>query len=385
MRLAALLACLTQDPGFGTNDRVVAATYTLGGPDAAGDLAAMAKAGVDLAVVGGEPLGPLVAALRARPGAGPRVALLLEPPRGAEGKALLYERAKKFYEQVPRDSWGRVAGRPIVWLGTPPASTDAAMFDDFAARFRADFGGLAPFLVGDEAWRDAPVDRACGPDGPVVSVAPGAKEAEYERAWIRALRLEPRWVAIEGWAALAAVKPALEATPRYVRKFRLNEKLTLPKGKWTDKVFFTLRTEPHEQGLRPVRNEDGLYAIVEASFPILTSQDNKRGAWRYLYFDVDDAYCFFEKKSFEVLFEYLDAGQGAFSLQYDSLDRSIKGEARSHKSAGERKFGGTGEWKTESFILPDAAFGNGQKGGADFRFAVEKRGLALRRVAVLPR
>ena len=52
-------------------------------------------------------------------------------------------------------------------------------------------------------------------------------------------------------------------------------------------------------------------------------------------------------------------------------------------SAGSVAFTGTGKWKTDTFQLPDASFGNGQPGGADFRFSIDKRGLAVRSVIVI--
>ena len=59
------------------------------------------------------------------------------------------------------------------------------------------------------------------------------------------------------------------------------------------------------------------------------------------------------------------------------------GLAAEVKPAGTVRFTGSGEWRTETFQLPDAAFGNGQPGGSDFRLSVDGRGLAVRSVMVL--
>jgi hypothetical protein len=84
-----------------------------------------------------------------------------------------------------------------------------------------------------------------------------------------------------------------------------------------------------------------------------------------------------------VAVEFLDLGEGSFSLEYDSGDRTLPAERRVVKSAGSVRFTGTGGWRTETFQLPDASFGNGQPGGTDFRFTVEGRGLSVRSVIVM--
>ena len=80
--------------------------------------------------------------------------------------------------------------------------------------------------------------------------------------------------------------------------------------------------------------------------------------------------------------EFFDTGEGSFSLEYDSGDRTLPAEQRVIKSAGQVRFTNTGEWRLESFKLPDAVFGNGQPGGSDFRLSTDKRGLSIRMVMV---
>jgi len=102
-------------------------------------------------------------------------------------------------------------------------------------------------------------------------------------------------------------------------------------------------------------------------------------------FDVDDSFCYFDQRAFEVAVEFLDLGEGEFSLEYESGDKTVGPEQRVVKSAGSVRFTNSGRWRTESFKLPDAMFGNGQPGGTDFRFVIEKRGLSVRAVMVLKR
>ena len=68
-----------------------------------------------------------------------------------------------------------------------------------------------------------------------------------------------------------------------------------------------------------------------------------------------------------------------------ALDRTLPAEQRAVKSAGKILFTNTGDWRVETFKLPDAIFGNGQPGGSDFRLSSDRRGLSIRMVMLLPR
>jgi hypothetical protein len=162
----------------------------------------------------------------------------------------------------------------------------------------------------------------------------------------------------------------------------------IAKGKWTTatQVAYTILYTPHEQGLKPVPVEDGLVDEVRLrGFEALSTKENKKGTVRRMCFDVDDSFCFFDRRSFEVAVEFLDLGEGSFSLEYDSGDRTLAAEQRAVKTAGTARFTGSGEWRTEVFKLQDATFGNGQPGGSDFRLVVDKRGLSVRAVLVMKR
>lgn len=400
--LLPLLSLQDEAASFAKDARVAVALYT---PRADSkpetDLLEMDKAGVDVALVDfdGNPdaLDSLVAAfqvLAKQRKEGPRLAPYLKPGKDADLGA-----ADLFAERVPKGLAARVDGRPLVWLAPAPAG---------AAPLDAPLKRLAqrPYLVAETSWKGAPADRvyALGSlrgfamDLPVVSVGPGTLNREegktYERVWYKAIRLEPRMVMIESWNGPAdgvsetpeRKRKYLDLTHRYVRDYKVNEKIVLPKGKWTSatQVAYTVMYNPHQQGLGPVAVEDGLFDEVRLrGFEALSSKENKRGTLRRLCFDVDDSFCYFDTRSFLVAVEFLDFGEGSFSLEYDSGDRTLSSEERVLKSAGSVRFTGSGEWKTEAFQLPDAAFGNGQPGGSDFRFTVDKRGLAVRSVMVI--
>ena len=406
--LLALPALQDDPPSFGKDQRLAAAYY-YSGPETrhAAEFLEMGKAGVEIALVsfqaGPEGLDPLVAALdglEKESKSRPRLAVFLQP-----GATLDFTPADQFYARVPKRHWALIDGRPLVWLAPAPVGPvpDRAVFAEKIGRL-----ARPPYLVAEISWKEAPADRtyALGAtrgfaiDLPVVSVGPGSTNRgdgkSYERAWYKAIKFEQRLVVIESWNGAAdgvsetpeRKRKYLDATRRYVRDFKVNEKIILPKGKWTpaNQVAYSSIYTPHDQGLRPVEVEDGIFGEVRLrGFDGITTKENKKGSVRRLCFDVDDSFCYFEKRAFEVAVEFLDLGEGSFSLEYDSGDRTLPPEQRVVKSAGVARFSGTGDWRTESFQLPDAVFGNGQPGGSDFRISVDQRGMTVRSVMVLHR
>ena len=347
----------------------------------------MGKAGIDLALVPAGELEPMIAALDGLAKEGrktPRLAVVTADPSAAD----------PFYAAVPPRHAARIDGRPVLWLAPAPPNAPA-LDPGLKKRF---------YVVAEVSWKDTPADRTYARgmtiDLPVVTVTPGASAREegkvYERLWFKAVKLEARLVAIESWNGAAdgvcetvdRKRKYLDLTHRFVRDFKVNEKPVMTKGKWTaaTQVAYTIVYTPHEQGLRPVPVEDGLIDEVRLrGFEALSTKENKKGTVRRMCFDVDDSFCFFDRRSFEVAVEFLDLGEGGFSLEYDSGDRALAAEQRVVKTAGAVRFTGSGGWRTEVFKLPDAMFGNGQPGGSDFRLVVDKRGLSVRAVLVMKR
>jgi hypothetical protein len=385
----ALLLLQEEAPSFGKDQRLAAAYYQLL-PDARheAELLEMGKAGVDLALIAVpakiEALDPLIAALDALAKDGKKTPKLAPV-------ATDLPTAETFLARVSRHA-ARIDGRPLVWLS--PGGDPGRMKE-------------RPYLVAEVSRKDATADRTYaagtrgfGIDLPVVSVTPGSGNREdgrvYERLWYKAVKLESKFVAIESWNGAAdgvnettdRKRKYLDLTHRFIRDFKVNEKPVLAKGKWTaaTQVAYTVVYNPHEQGLRPVPVDDGLIDEVRLrGFEALSTKENKKGTVRRMCFDVDDSFCYFDKRSFEVAVEFLDLGEGSFSLEYDSADKTIGPEERVVKRAGTVRFTGSGQWKTESFKLPDAMFGNSQPGGSDFRLVVDQRGLSVRAVMVLKR
>ncbi len=413
----------------GRDDRMACAYYySRDASNARRDLQEMGRIGVDTALVLGgdaasmEALAKALEQLETEGRDRPRVAPAIDPAalEGADlsteqGRKRLYGLIRGFYSRVPPRAWAVVDGRPILWL-LPPSGVkyDKDLVAALQASARADFDGRDLFVVADVSWQGLPADRVfawgaahAGPrELPIVSVGPGSAKPErrreegkfYERSWYVALRLEPRWLAIETWNGAAEgtdvaeskehQRKYLEATENRLRRFRLGEKMALPKGKWTGapKALYTAKYYPHEQGLGPVATAEGAFEYIQLrGIAMLLSKEGKAGARRLLCLDVDDSFSFFERRSFDVEVEFLDSGEGVFSLEYDAWDKALEMGPRAVKSAGERRFTATGEWRTEKFDLPDARFGNLQPGGSDFRLVTEKRGLAVRRISLIPK
>lgn len=73
---------------------------------------------------------------------------------------------------------------------------------------------------------------------------------------------------------------------------------------------------------------------------------------------------------------YLDGGSGSFALEYDSAKSAYS------KSEDIVKLGGSGAWKTKTFVLEDATFGDRQNAASDFRLVALDGELAVSMVTV---
>ncbi len=85
----------------------------------------------------------------------------------------------------------------------------------------------------------------------------------------------------------------------------------------------------------------------------------------YFYFGASDAWAFQgSKPDVYVTMEYYDGGTGTLTLQYDAVGADF---AFFYKNGGGVALTGTDTWKTYTWHVTDAYFGNRQNGGADFR------------------
>ncbi|MCP4645537.1 MAG: hypothetical protein GY851_34150, partial [bacterium] len=68
-------------------------------------------------------------------------------------------------------------------------------------------------------------------------------------------------------------------------------------------------------------------------------------------------------------------------MHYDSSDRTAT-HGGTYKGAPSVQLLGSGDWKTQRYVLDDVRFGNGQNGGADFRLFGDSADLCIQRVTV---
>ncbi|MFI6096476.1 GH92 family glycosyl hydrolase [Lentzea sp. NPDC051213] len=130
-----------------------------------------------------------------------------------------------------------------------------------------------------------------------------------------------------------------------------------------------------ECGLQRRDNDDGRSEPVDGGRKTLNG---------YLYFAVtDDLVPAGSAHTATMTVDYLDQGTGTWNVQYDSTGEAYKGSASVTNT-------GTGTWKTATFTLPDAGFGNRQNAAADFRlstgpgFVIAKVHVAVSGGTVLP-
>jgi predicted alpha-1,2-mannosidase len=123
-------------------------------------------------------------------------------------------------------------------------------------------------------------------------------------------------------------------------------------------VCDTLGATDTECGLQRLDNGDGhSEPVIVAGRSARTTLDG------YLYFAVtDDLVPAGSSHTATITVDYLDQGTGQWNVQYDATDQPYQGSPPTTST-------GTGTWKTATFTLPDAGFGNRQNAGADFRLA----------------
>ncbi len=88
----------------------------------------------------------------------------------------------------------------------------------------------------------------------------------------------------------------------------------------------------------------------------------------YMYFDINDKVVYQgSEKDWYIQIDYYDSNGGSIGLEYDSDDGNDVPSR--YKSGGTVTIGNTNKWKSYTFHVTDAYFGNRQNGGADFRIA----------------
>lgn len=136
----------------------------------------MTEAGIDLALatywgsaevssdVGAVNMGRAAAELTREGRVSPKVAMFLDTGAvagwplaqrdftKAENRERLYSMVKRFHEALPREQWGQVDGKTVLWAAWFDIKFDERLFEDLRVWFARDFGSEL-YIVGDSSWR----------------------------------------------------------------------------------------------------------------------------------------------------------------------------------------------------------------------------------------
>jgi len=148
------------------------------------------------------------------------------------------------------------------------------------------------------------------------------------------------------------------------------------------KVWAVLGEKNVDGGLRQREAGDGLTeATVRDERPCRLMVENGTPA-RYMYFDVLDDFIYAEPTEVVVTVVYFDDATGTLGLNYDSTDLTGGLEGR-FRGASDVKLQDTNTWKTVTFEIDDAYFGNRQGGNfGDFRIAGPDQDVCIAQVTL---
>ncbi len=334
------------------------------------------------------------------------------------GRRWFYESIRDFFSLVPARHWATIEGRPIVFLYSAAfaAAHDQSCVDYLRQEFARDFSGVVPYLVKEISW-NVRADQtyawggALGLKNPgVASLGPGYDHsavpgreplivpredgAFYERQWFRFLRAPSRLVHLETWneyhegtdiaASREYGRQYIELTRKFVDMFKAGLRPPRPRGPYSDarSVRVTLGPTNDARGLTQFEFADGKTAPAEAAGRSCRVVVPTEHGGRYVYFQIHDSFKWADEMLVDVAVEYFDQGRDSFHLEYDGPDPNAPFNGAYTASKTRVPLADSRQWKTATFRLTGARFGNAQNGGADFRLASLGDPLHLREVTV---
>ncbi|HEX6972521.1 MAG TPA: DUF5010 domain-containing protein [Limnochordia bacterium] len=341
------------------------------------------------------------------------------------GKRTFYRMIRDFYSAIPPRFWAAIDRRPIVFLYSAAfaARYDASLLEYVKASFRADFGGLEPYVVAEVSWQlpaDARYRWGAALSGPalldVVSVGPGYNDSAvpgrttpirdreggrfYRLAWSRALawlarvQTQPQIIVVETWnefhegtdiaSSREYGRQYIEMTAAFVERFKAGRMIAPPPGPYTgaSEVSIRLGARNDARGLVQVEHEDGRTTPAEAGGETGRRPVPTRFGGMYIYFQVDDSFLADAAgAAVDVTVRYYDERPGWIRIDYDSTDprATLQG---AYKPTRAVPLSGDGSWHETTFHLPDPFSANRQNAAADLRLAMPHEGVIIASVHI---
>ncbi len=120
------------------------------------------------------------------------------------------------------------------------------------------------------------------------------------------------------------------------------------------------------------------FASINGEFSHEAARTDRAGGNNCIYFGVDDRFLKGGRNPVQVKVTWWDDAPGKWWIEYDAAGGEAYRKTRVVDQAGD------GAWKTTTLEMPDAGFGNRQKGGMDFRIVTGGPGdLTVRFVRVI--
>lgn len=315
----------------------------------------------------------------------------------ASGESFFYGVIHTFFATVPKQFWAMIDGKPIIVLyGAGFVSAyDQTTFDYVNQNFQTDFG-TTPYIIRHPSWLNINTDAAYAGwptayratfAGDVASVLPGhdnygviAMEKKpividrncgdlYQQQWDQVVAHGARLVLIEDWNELFE-GTGISATKEYGRRYidqtarnvaRWKSSPTPPPAPSPSMVWASLGSQLYLSGLYPPLNNGGAawlptrVAGHDAVYP-----DHTWPSY-YIYLAADENFLTTRPSPVWVTVEYLDSTTTPWRLECDGVPNPFTATALAAASQN------SGQWKLQSFRLPDALFEKRETPNTDFR------------------
>ena len=138
-----------------------------------------------------------------------------------------------------------------------------------------------------------------------------------------------------------------------------------PEDDRRESVSVVLGALNESDGLNHISQGDGLTGPSERAGRSCRELLATGDPVHYAYFQVDDGFIYATKTPVEITVEYFDEGASEWSVAYDGVSDPFTQEEPVVNTEGSES------WRTHTFLLADATFGNRQQGEHDFRIIAD--------------